>query len=196
MKTLVFLATLIVNFLAGGANAIDFTPRFTNTIDDGFPSRRLYFTDGTRRIYYRPPNTWAPSGDDLAVAFRPKDSKTALIKFENGPAGAAGIAFDERGLEMFRKVAATLMPPGATDVTQTWEVVNPIILQGWTSFEVGFDYVHSGQLFCRSVVFINLDAKRQIRVIVDTVPADFQLLYKTAYRTLATWWEPAPGAGP
>jgi hypothetical protein len=76
-------------------------------------------------------------------------------------------------------------------VTPIWEVVNPVVLQGWTSFEVGVDYVQFGQHFCRSILFINLGGNRQIHFIVDATPGEFPALYKAAYRTLATWWEPA-----
>jgi hypothetical protein len=59
--------------------------------------------------------------------------------------------------------------------------------------EIGFDYLQFGRPFCRSILFINLDASRQIHFIVDAGPAEFQPLYKTAYRTLATWYQPPSG---
>lgn len=58
------------------------------------------------------------------------------------------------------RTASSLVPADATDVNVTWEVVNPTILQGWTSYEVGLDYVQTGKRFCRAVLFINLDAER------------------------------------
>jgi hypothetical protein len=69
-------------------------------------------------------------------------------------------------------------------------VTNPVVLQGWTSFEIGFDYVKSGQHSCRSILFINLDAKRQILFSVDAPVALFPPLYQGAYRTLASWYQP------
>ena len=77
----------------------------------------------------------------------------------------------------------------STEIVERWEVVNPVVLQGWTSFEMGFDYVISGQRCCRSILFINLKENRQIHLIVDAGPDEFGPLYKTVYRTLATWWE-------
>ena len=190
MKTLSLLATLAVTLLAARAEAIDFTPRFTETVDDGVPMRRMFFSDGAQRIFYRPPPTWVPSGDDQAATFRPKDSNLATVKIENAPAEHARIPFDGPGSEALRNIARTLVPPDATEVTEIWEVPNPVVLQGWTSFEVGFDYVQFGQHFCRSILFINLDKNRQIHFIVSAVPTEFKPLYKTAYRTLATWWQP------
>jgi hypothetical protein len=113
---------------------------------------------------------------------------------QNSPPDSARIPFDETGMEALRKIGRSLVPPDATDVTEIWETVNPVVLQGWTSFEMGFDYVQSGTRFCRAILFVNLDANRQVHVIIDAVPSEFEALYKTAYRTLATWWEPAEGS--
>ena len=189
MKTLTAIATCAATLLVTHASAIDFTPLVANSVADGTPMQRMYFADGARRIYYRPPVTWTRAGDTQAVVFTPKDSERGIVKIQNAPAEHARIPFDERGLDTLRKVAAMQMPPDATQAIETWEVVNPVVLQGWTSFEVGFSYLQSGKTFCRSVLFINLDANRQIHFIVDAVPAEFQPLYKTAYRTLATWWQ-------
>jgi hypothetical protein len=190
MKTLSLLATLAVTLLSARAEPIDFTPRFADTVDDGVPMHRMFFSDDARHIFYRPPPTWVPSGSSEAATFRPKDSNLAVVKIENAPAEHALIPIDGPGSEAFRDIARTLVPSEATEVTEIWEVPNPVVLQGWTSFEVGFDYVQFGQHFCRSILFINLDANRQIHFIVSAVPAEFQPLYKTAYRTLATWWQP------
>lgn len=189
MKTLAALATLAATLLAAHASTIDFTPRFGDTVDDGVPMRRMYFGDGARRVFYRPPPTWQWAGDSQSVVFTPKDSERAIVKIQNGPPEFAQMTFDETGLEALRKFAAILMPPDATEVVETWETVNPVVLQGWTSVELGFNYLQSGKLFCRSILFVNLDASRQIHFIVDALPEEFPPLYKTAYRTLATWWE-------
>lgn len=191
MNIRTFLAGLVLALPAASAPAIDFTARFADYMDDAVPIRRMYFTDGARRIYYRPLFTWSRSGDDKAAVFRPKESKNAMVKIQNAPDGDCRIAFDARGLEAFRKAARALVPAEAEELTQIWETVNPVVLQGWTSFEVGFDYLHSGQRFCRSILFINLDGKRQIHLIVDAEPAEFDPLYKAAYKSLGTWWEPS-----
>jgi hypothetical protein len=190
MKLRTFLAILVVALPAVRARAIDFTPRVADSIDDGVPMRRMYFTDGARRIFYRPPVTWSRSGDERAAMFIPKDSDRAFVKIENAPVGQAGIPFNDAGLATLRKIAFTLVPPDAREPGESWEAVNPVVLQGWTSFEIGFDYLQSGKTFCRSVLFINLDSRRQIYFIVDAAPAEFPALYKTACRTLSTWWQP------
>jgi hypothetical protein len=189
MKTPPLLVMLSLATLAAEAFAIDFTPRIADSIEDGVPMRRLYFTDDAQHIYYRPLPNWSRYGDVQGATFRPKDSG-GEIRIQNAPAGNAGIAFDAHGLETFRQIAQSLVPSGASQVTEIWEAVNPVVLQGWTSFEIGFDYVTASQHSCRSILFINLDSKRQIQFIVDASPAEFSPLYSSAYRTLASWYQP------
>ncbi|MEQ1861954.1 MAG: hypothetical protein ABMA13_18705 [Chthoniobacteraceae bacterium] len=194
MKTTrTFAAVLIFTLLTAPAPAIDFTLNFTDTVDDGVPIKRMYFSDGPRRIYYHPPASWARSGDARAAIFHPKDSTQASVTIQASPAEQARIRFDAGGLKSLREIALAMVPAGATEVSEVWEMVNPVVLQGWTSFEIGLDYVHFGRRFCRSILLINLDAERQISFTIDADPSEFQPLYKTTYRTLATWWEPAAG---
>ena len=189
MKTPLLLVTLSLTALAAQAPAIDFTPRIADSIEDGVPMRRLYFSDDAQHIFYRPLPNWSRYGDAQGATFRPKGS-AGEVKIQNAPAGNASIAFDAKGLVTLRQTAQTLLPPHAAHATELWEAVNPVVLQGWTSFEIGFDYVAGDQHFCRSILFINLDSKRQIQFIVDAPPAAFPPLYQGAYRTLASWYQP------
>ena len=188
MKATSLLAILAISLFATRAQAIDFTPRYTETIDDGIPFRRMYFSDGTRRIFYRPPPTWIASGSSEAAVFRHKDAVPASVRIENTPAEQARIPFNEQGLEALRKFARTLVPPDTSEIVDRWEVVDPVVLHGWTSFEMGFDCVYSDQRWCRSVLFLNLEGNRRVHLIINARPNDFRKLYDAAHRSLATWW--------
>jgi hypothetical protein len=172
------------------AHAIDFTPRYAASIDDGIPFRRMYFSDGGRRIFYRPLPTWNRTGGAEGAVFEIRDIPRASVRLENAPQEHAQVALDETGLEVLRKFARSQIPRDATELVERWESVNPVILQGWTSYEIGFDYLRGGQRTCHSILFINLVGNRQICLIVEAAPAHFPPLYKSAHRTLATWWEP------
>jgi len=189
MKTPLWLVTLGLTGLAAPVLAIDFTPRIADSIEDGVPMRRLYFSDNAQHIFYRPLPDWSRYGDAQGATFRPKDSN-GEVKIQNAPTGNASIAFDAHGLESLREIARASLATGGDQPTAIWEVVNPVVLQGWTSFEIGFDYVKAGQHSCRSMLFINLDAKRQILFTVDAPAALFLPLYQGAYRTLASWYQP------
>ncbi len=194
MKTLLALLLLLAAVLPGRGQSIDFTQRSQDLTEDGVFMRRMYFSDNGQPIYYRPHASWIRFSDARWAKFQPKDMPDGLIKIENSASGNARIPFDEAGLKTLRSLAASLVPPDASAVTQTWEVVNPTVLQGWTSFEVGLDYVQGGKHFCRSILFINLDAERQIRFVVTAFPVDFQPLYVATYKSLATWYQPSLAA--
>lgn len=194
MKTFFALLSLMAALLPTRGQAIDFTQRTIDLVEDGVPMRRMYFTDGTERIYYRPHASWTRFGEASAAKFRPKDSLDAMVRIENSPAGSARVPFDEAGRLKLRNMALSLAPGDASGVYVTWEVVNPTILQGWTSYEVGFDYAQAGKHFCRSVLFINLDKERQIHFIVSAWPENFKPLYQLTYKSLATWYQPPVAA--
>ncbi len=194
MKAFFVFTGLLLALLPARGGTINFTQHTADSIEDGVPMRRMYFTDGEQRFYYRPLASWARFSDASWAKFQPKDSLDAFVKIENSPPGSAEIPLDEAGLLTLRKIAAERIPAGATDAHVTWEVVNPTILQGWTSYEVGLDYMLSGKHFCRSVLFINLDAERQIRFLVTAWPENFQPLYAATYKSLATWYQPVLAA--
>ncbi len=194
MKAFFIFTGLLLALLPARGGTINFTQHTADSIEDGVPMRRMYFTDGEQRFYYRPLAGWTRFSDAGSAKFQPKDSVDAFVKIENSPPGSAKIPLDEAGLLTLRKIAAERAPAGATDIHVTWEVVNPTILQGWTSYEVGLDYMLSGKHFCRSILFINLDAERQIRFLVTAWPENFKPLYAATYKSLATWYQPATAA--
>jgi hypothetical protein len=196
MKILVSLAAVGFVLLAPRTQAIDFTARFADLVEDGVPMRRMYFTDDAQRIYYRPAPNWSQSCNAQAATFKPKDSERAVVRIENAPLGDARIPLDEHGLQTLRTTAGKLMPPDASEGIEISETLNPVALQGWTSFEIAFDYIRFGQHFSRSILFINLGADRQIHFMVDASPAEFESLHQTAYRTLASWSQVAAAVAP
>lgn len=170
-------------------HAIDFTPRYADTVEEGYPFHRMYFSEVGTRIYFRPPADWQASGEPSSVTFSLKDLKSNQVRLEVAPAEHAAIPLNEQGLQSLRAIAQSLIPAQSADAVEQWETVNPVIIHGWSSFEVGFCYQSKGRQFCRSVLFINLSPERQIHVIVESPAADFAKLYKAAHRSLSTWWE-------
>ena len=171
------------------AHAIDFTPLQAETSEDGALFQRMYFTDQGMRIYFRAPPAWRTAGTPAAFTFSPPELNSSFIRLEAAPAKDAAIPLDEKGVESLRAIAQSLIPAQFAKPVEQWETVNPMTLQGWTSFEVGYSGQAKGLEFYRSVLFINLSPERQIRVIVEGPTAEFKNLYETAYRSLSSWWE-------
>ena len=189
MKRICFAILALVP--VAGASAIDFTPRYAESVQDGFPVKRLYFSDQAQRIYLSIPNNWRVTGDGQHGTFTPINLTQASIVLENSPISAQ-VAFDEKGLAAYRKAASDLIPPGATDVQIDFERANEIQINGWTSFEVAFSYRYYGQPFSKNVLFINIDKEKQIRFRVEARKENFEKLYPQARAALGSWFAPSP----
>lgn len=189
MKSISFAILMLVPI--AGASAIDFTPRYAESVQDGFPVKRLYFSDQDQRIYLSIPNNWRVTGDGQHGTFAPGNLTQAAIVLENSPISAR-VAFDEKGLEAYRKSASDLVPPGATEVQIDFERANEVQVNGWTSFEMAFTYKVSGQPFCKNVLFINIDKEKQIRFRVEARKENFEKLYPQARAALGSWFAPSP----
>jgi hypothetical protein len=182
---------VFVIFPIGGVNAIDFTPHYAQSVQDGFPVNRLYFQDQAQRIYLSVPNGWQVSGDAQRGTFSPKELGQATVILENSPLNSK-TAFSGEGLEVYRKVAFGLVPAGASDVHVDFEREGEVKINGWSSFEMAFSYRFYGQSFTSSVLFINLAKDKQIRFRVAARKEHFEKLYPKARATLASWFAPSP----
>jgi hypothetical protein len=189
MKSIYFAVLTLAS--VASASAIDFTPRYAESVQDGFPVKRLYFSDQDQRIYLSIPNNWRVTGDGQHGSLIPPNLTQASIVLENSPTSAQ-VAFDEKGLEVYRKAAADLLPPGATDVKIDFERANEVQVNGWTSFEMAFTYKVSGQPFCKNVLFVNIDKEKQIRFRVEARKENFEKLYPQARAALGSWFAPSP----
>ena len=189
MKILVLAvssAALIAN-----AAAIDFSPQYSESVQDGFPVRRLYFSDDKQHIYLTVPKSWQISGNGQRGIFTPPEMPQALVTWENSPLKAQ-IPFDEKGLEVYRKAAFAVVPTGAVAVKADFEKLNELHLNGWTSFEMEFSYEYFGQSFLKSVIFLNLDQEKQLRLQVVARKENFEKFYPQARGTLSSWFSPSP----
>ena len=171
--------------------AMDFTPHYAETVQDGFSVKRLYFLDQARRVYLSVPNGWQVAGDPQRGTLTPKDLGQAAVILENSPLNPK-TPFTGEGLEVYRKTAYGLVPPGATDVHTDIERQGEVVINGWASFEMAFTYNFYGQTFSSSVLFINLDKEKQIRFRVSARKENFEKLYPQARSTLASWFAPTP----
>jgi hypothetical protein len=189
MKSTFFTFLIFIPIV--GATAMDFTPHYAETEQDGFSVKRLYFLDQARRVYLSVPNGWQVAGDPQRGTLTPKDLGQATVILENSPLNAK-TPFTGESLEVYRKTAYGLVPPGATDVHTDFERQGEVVINGWTSFEMAFTYNFYGQTFSSSVLFINLDKEKQIRFRVSARKENFEKLYPQARSTLASWFAPSP----
>lgn len=184
LSFLIFSGTAAIAF----AEPILFTPNFETRLVDGIAMKRMFFYCGSTEIYFRPSSSWEVTGWRDNVVFHDKRLRDATIKFENAPAGMPK-AFDASGLEEYRKVASGLMPAEASNVKALSENRDAVEINQWKGYEAFFSYDVSGKKWMRSILFIKLDPEREIRVIADAHPEDFEALHEALVRSLATWCE-------
>jgi hypothetical protein len=189
MKTACFIFVVFVQSVA--VTAMDFTPQYAETVQDGIPVKRLYFSDHAQRIYLSVPNGWRVTGNSHGSRFTPESLRQASVILENSALGTK-IAFAGESLDPYRKDAAGLLPAGASDVHADFERTGEVAINGWSSFETAFTYNFYGQNFTTSVLFINIDKETQIRLRVTARKEDFEKLYPQARRTVASWFAPPP----
>ncbi len=175
----------------GAVLALDFTPRYAESVQDGYPVKRLYFSDRDQRIYLSVPNTWRVSGNGQRGTLIPEKLSQASVLLENSPFNAKN-SFDAEGLELYRKAAFGLVPAGASTIQVDYEKTNAVPINGWSSFEMAFSYNFYGQSFRRSVCFINIDKEKQVRFSVEGHKDYFDKLSQQAHATLASWFAPSP----
>ncbi len=182
---------ILLAISSASALALDFTPQYSESVQDGFPVRRLFFSDKEQRVYLTVPKDWKVSGNGQRGTFTPASLEQASVAVENSPLSPQ-VQFDEKGLETYRKAAAEVVPQGATNVQVDFEKTNEFTLNGWTSFEMQFSYQLFGQSFSRSVLFVNMDKDAQLRMRVEARKENFDKVYPAARGILASWFSPPP----
>jgi hypothetical protein len=189
MKRILFALLGLVPI--AGVTAMDFLPHYDESVQDGFPVKRLYFSDQAQRIYLSVPKGWRVTGDSQRGSFTPENLNQASVVLENSPLNPK-IPFAGDGLELYRKTAAALIPAGASNVHVDFERMGELQINGWSSFEISFSYNFYGQSFMSSALFINIAKEEQIRFCVATRQEDFEKVYQQGRTTLASWFAPPP----
>jgi hypothetical protein len=171
------------------AQTIDFTPRWENVLADGNAMKQLYFLCEGRKVIYRPPAKWGVFGSSDSIHLTPDRFLEAHASIVNGPAGSP-VDFSEKNLEAWARIAGNLLPGSAENVTPLDDKLDAITINDWRGLEKSFSCTIAGRKFVRSILFVKLDARREIRVIVDAPPADFEAVHSAVVASLGSWFEP------
>ena len=189
MRALALAAVMAaLSSVAGRAETINFSPEYENSTQDGNPMRYLRFRCGPKKILLYPPKSWEIRGTSNAAYFSPQKTQFAEAKFENAPSGMPA-AFDEKGLEGYRQVALSLIPRNAKDVIALNELPDAVTINNWTAFEKTHEYTADHLKFTHSILFLKLDAEREIRIQVTARNEDFAKFHRAVLAILNTWFE-------
>jgi hypothetical protein len=198
MKRRGLLSLAIVLGTLSRAGAIDLTPATSEYTAEGITFRQLTFKDGKRKVVYEPPRLWGYRGGGTSLQLMPPkgDRTEAMIQVAvaNPP-----LSFDDKGVAALKEQFMRTLPPGSQTATITNEEQNPVRLENSASYAVTGSYKIIGEIFERSVLFVNLpDA--QLTFKFTARKADFEKLHQAFRRSILSWrWieqRATPDAGP
>ncbi len=181
---------LAVVALASGttvARALDFQLRTKQVQEDGFTRELTYFSGSeTTRVLITLPRDWTPAATANSLTLAAPGTAGGTIRLEKSPL-RPDVRFDEQGLTTYQRAMSTAVPAGAAQVRITGQQENPLPIMHWQSHEFTLSYDFFGQSFCRSVLFLNLDAKEQIICTISAPKAVFDAVHNTGFDLLRSW---------
>jgi len=152
---------------------------------EGAKFKQLAFRDGDKNATYQPPRGWEYSGSATELILRPPGKTQAEARItrlsRTEPAG-----FDDETLKKFTANIAALAPQGSSAVTIVSQEKNPLRISGKETFQLVLSYTLFGQVYNRSILFLNREHD-QIRFQLVAREADFTQLQRAFQASLYTW---------
>ncbi len=167
--------------------AFDFTLSTLKVEEDGFTHDQSYFSrDPRTNIGIRVPPLWLATGTPAALTLTLPAVTGSTLRLEPS-AQTPATAFDDKGLDTYRKAVLAEIPPGAINIRLSGEKTNPLPIFHWTDHEFTMEYSLYGQLYTRSVLFVNLDARQQIRLSSIAPKTAFDQVHEAGFSLLQSW---------
>jgi hypothetical protein len=183
-----YVALLIVSAVSvfGG---IDLMPTPSTYKLEGIKFPEILFHDGKKTISYDPPFGWTYNGTSTKCTLQPpgKAQAQASIELASSPKTRG---FDEERIKQLKATAATLLPAGSENVEIASAELDPLQINGNSTFELTISYMFYGQPFKMSVLFLDVE-NSELRFRLQSQSSDFQELQKAFRRSLFSWqWLP------
>ena len=177
------------------ARALNLQPREVPVEKDGPPIRRYFFQDEGKRLLFRIDGNMTVGGSAAEAVFRFSDIHDAAMKLSKSRM-TPEIAFDEKGLKLYRPAAQSYVPAQATDVQMIEENSDAIPINNWTDHQFIFTYKLFGTPYRESVTFFNYSPTEQLVFDVRSREADYEKTYSRSYRVLNSLSDFAGTPGP
>ena len=192
MKRLFTVLCWVLALAPFASAGVDLTPHYIDVFADGVTFRRLYFTDGEKKILVslRPGTEVTPDSGGALFKFAGLPDVTFLaVRSRHSPSDK----FEGVSLDRYRESARRLLPLQGRGAVIHKEEADPFPINNWQShrFLISFDIgaVH----YIQSVTYLNLNADDQITLIVSAPEKDFEEAANRAFQTFRTWQEMLPG---
>jgi hypothetical protein len=175
----------------GPASALDFELHSAVTVEDGVPRKHACFRyDEHTNVMIDLPHSWSTTSTAAAITCVPTNTGGAEVRIEKSTL-TPGTPFANAGLDVYRQHLLSIVPHGAASLRLGEEKRDRLPVFGWKDYEftVAFDFF--SQQLLRSVMFINLNDKEQIMVIVTGARPGFDQIHAQAMDVMLSW-SPVP----
>lgn len=190
LTTLLFFAIGIASARA----AIDFTPMLKEYTAQGFTYRQVTFKNDQGSVTFSPPQGWIIRGSKDRLQLNPPNKNFIEAIIQAAPLGALP-QFNEATLKALEQQVLREAPAGSQAPQIIKREENPVVMGRNLSFEFVLSYQTLGQIFQKSVIFVNC-ADQQLVFRFTAPKAEFDKFNTDLRRSIASWqWiEPSPSA--
>ena len=159
----------------------------TTVEEDGFRREISYIqNDDHTRVMISLPRNWIAAVDPAALTITSETSRGSLIRLETSSL-TPGLPFKDKDLEAYKKKVFALLPQGGTGACIAEEHDEPLPIFHWKNHEFVLEYEFFGEVYRRSVLFLNLDSKEQLMMTSLASKTEYAKVHDIAFDVLRSW---------
>lgn len=176
---------LILLAFASAQARIDLTPVAGERVLEGIRFAQLSFSENGRTITYEQPRGWTYTGGGDSIRFTPPNIDLASAEIQQSKLPAAQ-PFDEENRKALQAQTVAAVPPGSKNAALVSEMLNPLRLGVYDTYEVIVSYEAFGQAFMMGVVYVNLpDTQLRFRTLARK--SDFEKVHRAFRGSMFSW---------
>ncbi len=178
--------TLILLLAVTSAQAeLQLTPTISEYQLDGVKFKLLAFPDGGRHATYQPPTGWEYFGSANKLTLHPL-GKTQAEATITRVGSAQPVTLNDESCRRLAEESLATIPKGSSGATVISQEKNPLKISGNDTFQVVLRYNLLGQIFQRSILFLNREHD-QMRFQLVARDNDFRGLQQSFQSSLCSW---------
>jgi hypothetical protein len=189
-----FVLPAVLAVISTAQATIDFTPTVNRYQSEGAEYSSVSFKDDKRSVSIVLPRQWSCRGDSSRLQVTPPNQNLAEGVLQSVPTKGV-LRFDEATVKTLEQQVLATLPAGTQGATVVSRQENTIMLNQNVSYEFVVSYQTLGQIFYRSVIFVNCP-DQQLVFRFSAPKAVFDNLNRAFHQSLYSWqWtEPSPNA--
>jgi hypothetical protein len=193
MKKLLLPLALTTALVDLHGSNLDLTPRYVETMIDGYRARQLYLLEDSRKIGLSPDTETTVAAEAGGLLFKFTKLPDASFRVGPSPFTPAEALDTPETLERYRAAALALAPAGATEVKVAEEIANPLPINQWQSHRFIVSYQVGASTAKLSVTFLNVNPSSQLLLVTRASSREFANAAERSFHLIRTWHEVLPG---